>query len=139
MNILIKYFVVSSIISLSSLVFAEHVVIVHPNNSAEISKKDVEKMFLAKTKTFPNGQLAMPINLPEGSESRTTFDKEVLGKTPQQVKSYWARLVFTGEASPLKVVDNHSEVVELVAKNESIIGYIDRASVTDAVKVISSF
>jgi ABC-type phosphate transport system substrate-binding protein len=45
--------------------------------------------------------------------------------------------VFTGKGVPPKEVDNDAAVIELVSQNPSVIGYVDKASVTDAVKVIS--
>jgi hypothetical protein len=59
-----------------------------------------------------------------------------LGRSSSQVSAYWSKLVFTGKGIPPKEVADDAAVVDLVSKNPSVIGYIDKASVTDAVKVV---
>lgn len=130
------------IIALSVLYNGAHaagVVIVNPGNNTEISKGDIEQLYMARTKTFPDGALAIPLNHEEGKEIREMFDSSVVGKTPSQMKTYWSKLVFTGKAIPIKQMSSDQEVIELVMKNPSTIGYIDEANVTDAVKVVMRF
>ena len=38
-----------------------------------------------------------------------------------------------------KEVDSDSEVIQLISNNPDLIGYIDKSSVTDSVKVIGEF
>lgn len=126
-------------IAWSSISCAEYAVITHPNNSATITSDDVQKLFLAKTAKFPNGQLAIPINQTESNEARQNFDNSVLGKTPSQMKSYWSRLIFTGKAVPIKQVENDTEVLELVRDNQDAIGYVDSSKVTSDVRVAFTY
>lgn len=132
---------VLAIISLvwSGVSFAEYAVVVHPNNTVAMTNDDVQKLFLAKTAKFPNGQLAIPINQIESNEARQNFDNSVLGKTPSQMKSYWSRLIFTGKAVPIKEVENDSEVLELVRDNQDAIGYVDSSKVTGDVRVAFTY
>lgn len=118
---------------------ADYVVIVNPDNYATISNADIENLYLAKTKTFPDGSLAIPLNQDEALPIRSAFDNNVVGKTDSQMKSYWAKLVFTGKAVPIKQLASDQEILELVAKNPSTIGYIDASSVDSSVKVVSQF
>ena len=69
---------------------AEYVVIINPGIAADLSQQDVERLFLAKTKTFPDGSIAVPVNQQEGSNIRVTFDSRINGKNESQMKSYWA-------------------------------------------------
>ena len=55
-----------------------------------------------------------------------------------QLKSYWSKLVFTGKGQPPRDVQTDAEMIELVAGNPNIIGYVDISSVTDKVKVLTS-
>lgn len=127
-------------ISLTSLTsFAEQSVIVHPDNNSTTTAKDIKRLYLAKMKSFPGGSLALPLNHKDASDARKTFDKKLVKKSPSQMKSYWAKLVFTGKATPLKQVDNDDDILELVSINPSAIGYIDSSKVTDKVKVIHTF
>ncbi|VUD42352.1 hypothetical protein TDB9533_00674 [Thalassocella blandensis] len=118
---------------------AEISVIVHKSNADSISAQDIEKIFLGKQSNFPGGHDAVPVNLKEGNAAREGFDSQMLKKNSRQVKAYWSRLVFTGKGTPPKEVERETHMLELVASNPSMIGYIDSRHVTPDVKVIFSF
>jgi len=121
-------------------VIAETSVVVHPSNDITLSRKDIQRIYLGKLRTFPNRkESVLPINQALSSSSRIQFEKVVLNKTPQQLKSYWARRVFTGKGVPPTVAINADEVRKLVAKNPSTIGYMDSLNVDSSVKVVLSF
>lgn len=122
---------------LSKCAIADVVIVVHPSNTDAIDAKILQRIFLGKEKKFPNGSPSVPVNQTNDSQVRQSFDSEVLGRTSSQVSAYWSKLVFTGKGIPPKEVANDAEVIELVSQNPSVIGYIDSASVTDAVKVLA--
>ncbi|MBT1450138.1 phosphate ABC transporter substrate-binding protein [Glaciecola sp. XM2] len=115
---------------------AEIVVVVHPSNADSLDSKMVQRIFLGKEKKFPNGSETVPVNQSPESNVRQGFDQDVLGRSSSQVSAYWSKLVFTGKGVPPKEVSTDAEVIELVSQNPSVIGYIDRASATDAVKIV---
>lgn len=117
--------------------WAEIVVIIHPNNDAELSAKDVQRIFLGKEKKFSNGKEVIPLNQVPSASARSAFDTDTLGRSSTQVAAYWSKLVFTGKGIPPKELDNDAAVLAIVADNQNAIGYVDSASVSDAVKVIS--
>ena len=118
-------------------VSAATTVIVHPDNAAALDAKKVQRIFLGKEKKFSDGTETIPVNQVADSAVRADFDENILGRSSSQVSAYWSKLVFTGKGVPPKEVANDAEVIELVSKNPSAIGYVDSASVTGAVKVIS--
>lgn len=118
---------------------ADGVVIVNPANSAALSKSDVQNIFLAKAKSFPDGVSVSPVNLSENNATRSEFEDAVCEKSDSQMKSYWAKLLFTGKAIPIKQLDGDQEVIDFVSKNRDAIGYVDSSSVTDSVKVVLEF
>ena len=120
----------------SNLVSAEMVVIVHPSNGSEITKENVRKIYLGKTKSFLNNTKAIPIELSVG-ELRKEFLRIVLRKSEGQINSYWARMLFTGRTTPPKDFDTQEEIKLLVAKNPSTIGFIDSSLVDETVKVVN--
>lgn len=131
--------VIISLFLYSSSCLAEQVVIVHPDNPAPPSETEIKRLYLAKAKSFSDGTLAIPLNHQDSSEARKAFDKNVLGKSESQMKSYWAKLVFTGKATPLKQATSDDEILELVSKNPSAIGYIDTSKANDSVKIVHTF
>ncbi|QSX30567.1 MULTISPECIES: type 2 periplasmic-binding domain-containing protein [Shewanella] len=122
----------------SMQVFAGVAVIVHPSNGDSLDKKDIENIYLGKTKSFPGGGQAVPVNL-EGGAVREAFDSNVLGKSASQLKAYWSQKVFTGKGTPPKEVASDAEVIGLVSSNPNIIGYIDSSQVNGSVKVIAEY
>lgn len=124
---------------LSYSVNAEVAVIVHSSNSNALSVSDISKIYLGKKKSYPSGDQVVAINLSEGTSVREQFNRDILGKSDQQLKAYWSKLVFTGKGVPPKEVSNDAEVISLISTNPSMIGYVDASSVTADVKVIHKF
>ena len=123
--------------SISLFSLADVVVVVHPNNDAALDKKAVQRIFLGKEKKFSNGKEVLPVNQAPSSSARDSFDTDTLGRSSTQIAAYWSKLVFTGKGIPPKELDNDAAVLAIVADNLNAIGYVDSASVSDAVKVIS--
>lgn len=120
-------------------VFAGTAVIVHPSNNNAIGEADISKIFLGKKKSFPDGGEAIPVDQAEGSAERTNFVTTILKKNDQQIKAYWAQLLFTGKGTPPKEVSSGADVKKLVSANPALIGYIDSAQVDASVKVVYEF
>jgi ABC-type phosphate transport system substrate-binding protein len=120
----------------ANISMAELVVVVHPSNADALDSKLVQRIFLGKEKKFPSGSETVAVNQSADSSLRQSFDQDVLGRSSSQVSAYWSKLVFTGKGVPPKEVSSDAEVIELVSQNPAVIGYIDRASATDAVKIV---
>lgn len=123
----------------SSVAIAETAVIVHPSNADALGKNDISKIFLGKSKKFPSGASVMPVNLDDSDAARVAFDTTILKKDAGQLKAYWAKLVFTGKASPPKKVSSAAEAKSLVAANPNTIAYIPADQVDDSVKAVFTF
>lgn len=137
----LKQFCSALIISLvSALAIAETAVIVSASNgNTSIDKTAISKIFLGKTKSFPNGLQAIPVDQNDNSATRDAFNSNVLGKSGSQLKSYWSRLIFTGKGTPPKQAGNDADVKKYVAANPDSIGYIDASAVDGSVKVLYKF
>jgi ABC-type phosphate transport system substrate-binding protein len=124
----------------AALASAETAVIVSANNgNGAMDKATVAKIFLGKSKSFPDGSQAVPVDQNEGAAPREAFNGAVLGKSASQLKSYWSRLIFTGKGTPPKQSGDDAAVKALVANNPNIIGYIDASAVDSSVKVVHKF
>jgi ABC-type phosphate transport system substrate-binding protein len=132
-----KYLAIPLVLAFSSFASAELTVVVNPANASALDSKTIQRIFLGKEKKFSDGTESLPVNQGADNEIRQNFDQEVLGRSSSQVSAYWSKLVFTGKGIPPKEVMTDAEVIDLVSKNPSVIGYIDSSSVTDAVKVIN--
>lgn len=124
---------------LASTAMAEVSVIVHPSNASVLDKDAISRIFLGKTRGFPGGGDAIPVTFKDGSASSKEFTKSVLSKSPKQLKAYWAKMIFTGKGTPPKQLEQDSEMVDLVSKNPSFIGYVTSGNEGAGVKVVAKF
>ncbi|HLZ34190.1 MAG TPA: hypothetical protein VKP13_09235 [Nitrospira sp.] len=116
---------------------ADVVVVVSAKSAVKsLTAEQVTKIFLAKVGTFPNGQSALPIDQPEGSAARDEFYTKVAHKSPSQLTAYWAKIIFTGNGRPPKLLTDNLAVRKAVAGNPSAIGYIDKSAVNRSVRVV---
>lgn len=119
--------------------YAELAVIVHPSNASSMDKDAITRIFLGKSRAFPSGGESIPIAFPEGTPESDEFSQSILGKTPKQLKAYWAKMIFTGKGTPPKQVPTAQEIVNLVANNPNFIGFVPAGSVSGSVKVVGKF
>lgn len=104
---------------------------------SSLSKNQVEKIFLGKSRRFPNGSRAVPLNQSEGNLERDAFYQMVSGKSPAQIKAHWAKLIFTGRGQPPKEAVSNDDVKQLLTNSGVNISYIDRTAVDDSVKIVA--
>lgn len=116
---------------------AEIVVVMSVNSTVnKLDKDKVSALFLGKTSTFPDGNPAEPLEQVEETPAHEEFHHLVTEKSNSQLKSYWAKMVFSGKGNPPKEAPNSAEVLKLIAANPSLIGYIDKSALNNAIKVV---
>lgn len=114
---------------------AELAVIVHINNPVgSFDAKQVQGIFLGRARLFPSGKFALPLD--QTSPVRAEFYQKLTGKPIEQINAYWARLLFTGQASPPQQLPDDEAILQTVRDNESAIGYIDTTRVDKSVRVL---
>ncbi|MFV1981993.1 MAG: phosphate ABC transporter substrate-binding protein [Thiohalomonadales bacterium] len=124
-------------IGFSSSATADVVVIVNvANDVSSIDASKIKKIFLLKKKKFSTGKKIVPVEQTSGSSVRDIFNDKVLRKSSNQLRAYWAKIIFSGKGSPPKSVADDAAVKAFVSTTDSAIGYIDSANVDDSVKVI---
>lgn len=115
---------------------AEISIIVHPDNAiASIDEKAAKKIFLGKSKKFPGGGKAQPIDQ-TGGAAKKAFHSTITKKNAAKLKAYWSRMVFTGKAQPPKEVADDAGVISKISGDPQAIGYVDSTSVDSSVKEI---
>lgn len=135
----IKSLVAVGLITLANLAAADLVVIVNPKSPlTSMTPEQVSAIFMGKTNTLPSGSTAAPADLPEGNAARDQFYSKAAGKSSSQVKATWARLTFSGKATPPKELGTAADVKKFVASNPDAIGYIEKSAVDGTVKAILS-
>ncbi len=137
MNIIKRIVFALFFLSIATLTQAEIAVVVHPSSGvASLTEDDVSRIFLGKSKSFPNGAAAVPVNQDEGAPARDKFNEAICKKNSSQYKAYWSQLVFTGKGTPPKDAGNDAAVKSLIAANPNMVGYVDASVVDASLKVV---
>ena len=131
MKKLVVFLVLVTASILSVPAFAQNGVVV---SQTEIDEASVPRIYLGQSRVL-NG-----VNLPEDSAVRKAFEEKLLGQSGEQLKRHWAKLKFTGRATPLNELNGDDAVLEYVLNNPQGIGYIsDKSKVTDKLNIIATF
>ncbi len=126
-----------SLIQSGYAIAGDIVVITHPSvGVTELSKEDVMRIFLAKTKTYPNEKQAVPVIPKENADTRKRFESVVFQKSPVQIKAYWTRLLFTGRGNPPQALEDDAAIKKRVAETPNAIGYIDASALDTSVRAV---
>lgn len=117
--------------------FADIAVVVNPENRVSaLKEREVMDLFMGRYVAFPDGKMALPLDLPVNSPTREKFYKKLTGKGVAQINAYWAKLIFSGRAIPPRALPNSEEIIKVVSNNKNAIGYMHPSDVTSEVKVV---
>jgi ABC-type phosphate transport system substrate-binding protein len=110
---------------------AEIVVVVNTANQASrMFSEQAAQFFLGKSNQFT------PIDQGKESAIRRDFYQKIASKSLSQVEGVWAKIEFSGKGTMPKSYASDAAVKKAVAADPTAIGYIDKASVDDTVKVL---
>jgi len=129
-----KAFLVSLIFTVTAL--ADFAIIANPNISINnISKSELEKIFLSKTRNFADGTRAKPVEIAK-TGLKSMFYNLIANKSEVELRSYWATLIFTGTGKPPKQMKNEDQVIKYVSQTPGAISYIEKREPDESVKII---
>jgi hypothetical protein len=66
------------------------------------------------------------------------FLKNHVGEDPEEFRSQWRKVVFTGEGAMPKAFDSESALIEYVAATPGAVGYVSRISSQNGVKLLAT-
>ena len=128
---------VAALLNMRTAVAGNLVVVVNPSSGIEkLTRNQTIDIFLGRYRKLPSGAVAIPIDLRADTPERKEFYLLLVGKDLAQMSSYWARLVFSGQAAPPFPVPDARTALELVATNPNAIAYLDSATVDNRVRVV---
>lgn len=96
------------------------------NDSKQMTKQEVEEIFMGRSHLLPNGDFALPLDY---LDLRPEFYNKLTNRPIEQIDAYWARIIFSGLASPPMKLPDEQTVIKTVSKNNGAIGYIDSKNV----------
>lgn len=138
-----KQMIATTLLLLTSYTFtiadtrAEIVLVVNKANTQKLSDEQLTEIYLGKSKAFPNGSKAVPIMVDFKVDGLDAFLNSRFGKSISQYRSYWSRLMFSGEGVPPQTYNNGKDIVDLVGRNPDLIGITDSSFVNDSVRVVT--
>lgn len=110
------------------------VVIVSPRSGpVELGRSELIHLYMGRISRLPSGVSALPLDL---DSAREPFYAGLVNKRLPEINAYWARLVFSGRASPPRRVATVAEMLDIVANNHGAIGYVYRGDVDERVQVV---
>ncbi|MGB3620848.1 MAG: hypothetical protein WBA20_05830 [Ketobacter sp.] len=116
---------------------ADIVVVVNAANPVEqLSSRELVDLYMGRNLYFPDGSLVLRLDQSPESATRITFYRELVDKSVAEVNAYWAKLLFTGRATPPQTVESAAGVLQAVQSNLNAIGYVDSEDLNGSVKVI---
>ena len=119
---------------------AEPVVVVNAASAVkQLSKDEVVNIFLGRYRRLPDGEMAIPIDQPEGSALRSDFYRKLVNKDLNEINAYWARLIFSGRTSPPVQAASAAEVTALLTRSVSSVAYVDRSQADKRFRIVLEF
>jgi ABC-type phosphate transport system substrate-binding protein len=118
---------------------AEEPVVVIANQTTPVEKvtpDQAAQIFLRQIQTWPDGTAIAPVDLKEGSPQRNEFYSKVTGRSPGQLRAYWARQAFTGMGLPPRQVGSAGEANRFVSATPGAIGYVGRKEAESPAKIV---
>jgi ABC-type phosphate transport system substrate-binding protein len=110
-------------------------VIVAKATEAKANKAEVKEIFTGAKLKWANGNKIQVVDQPDTELGKKFYDA-VIGKSANQVRRQWTKLLLSGQAAaPLKQPSDKN-VKKIVAGNPNAIGYIATDALDDSVREI---
>jgi TonB family protein len=103
--------------------------------SDTISVGELKKVFLEENNSLGDGTHVQPVIEKDGPVHEA-FLQAYMGRTEDDLQSYYRTLVFTGKGSMPKELGSDAEVVAYVSRTRGAIGYVSPESSTEGVKTL---
>jgi ABC-type phosphate transport system substrate-binding protein len=113
------------------------VVIANPNMQVNLTRFELVDIYMGRVTTAESGEKFLAIDNEKKPEIKAQFYQWLFNKNINQVNAYWARLLFSGRATPPFKAESSEQIIEIVKQTPMAIGYIESDKVTDDVKVIA--
>lgn len=113
---------------------AEIAVVGNSNNKSKtLEPGEVQDIYMGRRRSFPDGSMAIPL---DQEKLRPDFYLKLTHRPIEQINAYWARIMFSGQASPPTILSDDKEVIQAITENPGAIGYISTNSVNSKLRVL---
>jgi hypothetical protein len=126
-----------TLIALLPLIGHAELVVVAGSQSpiTSLTENEVRQLFSGQLRSI-GGQRVQPLDLTATDNNRETFYRSLMGRSPDQMRAYWTRLIFTGQGQPPREVSNARELATLATSSPEYIGYLPASEVSNNLRII---
>jgi len=103
----------------------------------EISRDTLRDVYLRRQRVWSDGTRAIPINLPVGNPVRERFSTLVLGRSTQELVSYWSARYFEG-ITPPAVVSSPAAIRAYLNAEPGAVAYLPATEVDETCRFLLS-
>jgi hypothetical protein len=100
------------------------VVVKADSSISALTKKEVMGLFLGRAKYLPTGDKVKALDFPIASAVRAEFYRALTGKNIADIDAYWARLQYSGRATPPEPIESSELIMQIVSKEKRAIAYL---------------
>ena len=112
-------------------------IVANPSVRADsITPAELKSVFLEDRRSLSDGSHVEPV-LAKGGAAHEAFLRQYVGKSDDNLRTYYRTLVFTGTGAMPKFFDSDAELMHYVARTKGAIGYVSGDFPTAGVKVLS--
>jgi len=112
-------------------------IVAHASVRADsITVAELRSVFLQDRRSLSDGSHVEPV-LAKGGTVHEVFLRQYLGKSDDDLRTYYRTLVFPGTGTMPKFLDSDAEIIGYVARTKGAIGYVSNDSPTPGVKVLA--
>ena len=129
----------ASLVLAASPLAAEGTLVIIVNVDSGITRMtpgEATNVFMGRQKRLASGVVAIPMELNLPTDLRDLFYKRLIHLPLSSVRAYWARLLFSGQAQPPRLVDSAEEMIELVAANKGAVGFLEKDKLSRRVRAV---
>ncbi len=101
-----------------------------------LNQSDLVAIYTGRTRAFPNGDAATPLDQKRDGAARADFYQSLTGMDIARINSYWARLHFTGQVRPPQTAEDDAAMAQRVRNDPSAIGYLTREPQDSSLRVL---
>jgi hypothetical protein len=101
-----------------------------------LTREQAEGIFMGRQKRLPSGLVALPVEQLLPPEARLRFYQYLVHLPITEIRAYWARMYFSGQAQPPRQTQSSEETVEVVMANRGAIGFLVKERVDPRVRVV---
>jgi ABC-type phosphate transport system substrate-binding protein len=122
----------------STTALADFIVVAHPDSPVDsLTSDQVRAIFNGNIKAYPSSNsMVTVLDQPMQADVFRDFYATVFKLTPQKVKRRRAAYLFSGQGMIPETLADDAAIIAKVASDTSAIGYVEKASLTDDVKVL---